>query len=190
MLRGRFDEALAALARARALDPLSLIINATSGFILYFARRSDEAVAHCEQALATEANFSPSQYFLGLACEQKGWYDRALAAFRKSWELAGESAGIDAAALAHCAARAGRAAEARQIRDVLTRRAQAQYVPPFYGALVSLGLGDGPAALTALEKSCEERDFYLIYLKVDPRLDPLRGDARFTDLLGRVGLAG
>jgi tetratricopeptide (TPR) repeat protein len=77
MLLGRFDEALLVLDRAQEIDPLSLIINATSAYILYFARRYDEAIAHCERALAMEENFSPSQYFLALACEQKGWHDRA-----------------------------------------------------------------------------------------------------------------
>jgi hypothetical protein len=57
-------------------------------------------------------------------------------------------------------------------------------------ALISVGLGDLETALEWLEKAYADRDFYLIYLKVDPRLDPLRGDVRFTDLLRRVGLAG
>ena len=189
MLLGRFDESLAALARAHEIDPLSLIINATSGFILYFARQYDEAVAHCERALALEGNFSPAHYFLGLACEQLGRHDRALTAFRKSSSLAGENSAVDAAALAHCCAAAGRPAEAQKIRDDLTRRSQTRYVPPLHGALISLGLGDTQAALVALEAACAARDFYLIYLRVDPRLDPLRGEARFTDLLRRIGLA-
>ena len=189
MLRGRFDESLAALARARELDPLSLIINATGGFVLYFARRYEEAVAQCERALALEENFSPAHYFLGLASEQLGRHDRALAAFRKSLALAGENSAVDAAALAHCCALAGRTAEARKIRDDLTRRSQTRYVPPFHGALIALGLGDAQAALDALEVAYAARDFYLIYLRVDPRLDPLRGEARFGDLLRRIGLA-
>jgi serine/threonine protein kinase/tetratricopeptide (TPR) repeat protein len=190
MLLGRFDEALVTLARAQEIDPLSLIINATSAYILYFARRYDEAVEHSQRALAMEENFSPSQYFLALACEQKGWHDRALAAFHKALLLAGENTGCDAAALAHGYATAGRTAEAQQILDELIQRSQTRYVPAFYVALVALGLGDTPTALQWLEKGYEERDYYLIYLKVDPRLDPLRGDARFTDLLQRVGLAG
>jgi serine/threonine protein kinase/tetratricopeptide (TPR) repeat protein len=189
MLLGRFDEALAALARARELDPLSLIINATSGFILFCARRYDDAIAHCERALATSANFSPSHYFLGLACEQKGLHERAIAAFQTSLRLAGGASHIDAAALAHATALAGRADEARRIGDELARRGQTRYVPPFCLALIALGLGDTRGALEILDRACQERDFYLIYLKVDPRLDPLRGDPHFADLLGRVGLA-
>jgi eukaryotic-like serine/threonine-protein kinase len=190
MLLGRFEQALSELARAQELDPLSLIINATSGYILYFARRHDEAIERCERALAMEENFSPAQYMLALACEQKGLHDQAIAAFQKSLRLAGESAGCDAAALAHAYALAGRTAEARTILNELLERSKQRYVPAFYMALISVGLGDLETALQWLEKAYQDRDFYLIYLKVDPRLDPLRGDVRFTDLLRRVGLAG
>ena len=190
MLLGRFDQALSELARAQELDPLSLIINSTTGYILYFARRQDEAIERCERALALEENFSPAQYSLALACEQKGLHDRAIAAFQKSLLLSGESAGCDAAVLAHGYAVAGRTAEARKTLNELLERSKERYVPAFYVALISVGLGDLETAFEWLEKAYKERDFYLIYLKVDPRLDPLRGDARFTDLLRRVGLAG
>jgi tetratricopeptide (TPR) repeat protein len=190
MLLGRFEQALSELARAQELDPLSLIINATSGYLLYFARRYDEAIERCQRALAMEENFSPAQYMLGLACEQKGLHDRAITAFQKSLLLAGEAAGCDAAALAHAYALAGRTAEARTILHELLERSKQRYVPGFYVALISVGLGDLETALEWLEKAYADRDFYLIYLKVDPRLDPLRGDVRFTDLLRRVGLAG
>jgi serine/threonine-protein kinase len=188
MLLGRFDQALSELARARELDPLSLIINATSGYILHFARRTDEAIAHCERALTMEENFSPGQYMLGLACEQKGLYDRAIACFQKSLLLSGEHAGCDAAQLGHAYALAGRTADAQKILDQIKERSKQRFVPPFFVALISLGLGDTATAFEWLEKSYQERDFYLIYLKIDPWLDQLRGDARFTDLLRRVGL--
>ena len=73
---------------------------------------------------------------------------------------------------------------------VILQRSKQRYVPAFYVALISVGLGELETALEWLEKAYQDRDFYLIYLKVDPRLDPLRGDARFIDLLRRVGLAG
>jgi serine/threonine-protein kinase len=190
MLLGRFEQALAELARARELDPLSLIINATDGYILFFARRPDEAIERCERAVALEENFSPAQYFLALACQQKGWHDRAIAALQKSLLISGVTVGCDAAALAHAYAVAGRTAEAETILAELRQRSQRRYVPAFYVALIAVGLGDTATALDWLEKAYQERDFYLIYLKVDPRLDPLRGEARFTDLLRRIGLAG
>jgi serine/threonine-protein kinase len=189
MLLGRFDEALAKLARARELDPLSLIINATSGYILYFARRTDEAIEHCERALALEENFSPSQYMLGLVYQQKGWHDRAIACFQKSLALSGEHAGCDAASLAHAYALAGRTSEAQKILDDIKHRSAERFVPPFFVALISAGLGDQETALEWLEKSFAARDFYLIYLKIEPRLDPLRRNSRFADLLRQVDLA-
>lgn len=51
-----------------------------------------------------------------------------------------------------------------------------------------LGLGEKDQAFTFLEKAFQERNSLLIYLKLEPELDPLRSDARFADLLRRVGL--
>ncbi|HEV3143548.1 MAG TPA: protein kinase [Gemmataceae bacterium] len=188
MLLGRFEEALPRLAKAQQVDPLSLIINATKAYILYFARRYDEAIDEAQGALALDDNFSPAQYFLALACEQKGMHERALAAFQKSLLLSGENAGCDAAALAHGYATAGRTAEAKKMLDMMVERAKLCHVPAFYPALIAAGLGDKETALEWLAKSYDERDFYLIYLKIDPRLDPLRNDSRFVDLLKKVGL--
>jgi serine/threonine-protein kinase len=187
MVLGRFDQAFRELARGQELDPLSLIVNATSGFILYFARQYDDALERCERALTMEENFGPTHYFLGLVCEQKGLYERAVASFQKCLALGGR--GSDTAALAHVFAISGRTSEAQKTLDELIQLSKRRYVPASYVAWISLGLGDTATALEWLEKAYQERDFYLIYLKVDPRLDPLRGDAHFKDLLRRVGLA-
>jgi hypothetical protein len=68
--------------------------------------------------------------------------------------------------------------------------AHERYVPPFFIALISIGLGDKETALEWLEKAYEARDCYMIYLKTEPRLDLLRRESRFAKMLQRIGLAG
>ena len=63
-----------------------------------------------------------------------------------------------------------------------------RYVSPYFMALIHAGLGEKSAAFKWLDKAYEERNEWLVWLKVDPKLDGLRDDARFADLLHRVGL--
>ena len=93
-----------------------------------------------------------------------------------------------AAALGHLYGKIGKAAEARAIFDQLQRRGEQGYVPAYDKALVCVGLGRTDEALEFLAAAYAERSGWMTYLKVDPRLDPLRGDARFVQLMQRVRL--
>src|SRR5262249_39941386 len=90
------------------------------------------------------------------------------------------------ALLGYCHGTAGRPAEARKILAGLQALAQARYVPAYYLALLHTSLGEDDAALDDLEKSFAARDVWLVWLKVDHRLDPLRGHPRFHALLARM----
>jgi hypothetical protein len=56
-------------------------------------------------------------------------------------------------------------------------------------ALAYTGVEDTPAALDELYKAYEQRDVILVWLGTEPRLDPLRGEPRFAELLRRIGLS-
>jgi serine/threonine-protein kinase len=206
---GRHDEALAEIKRAQELDPRSLIISAVVGRALYFARRYDEAVAQCEQTLQMK-EFGAAYLFLGRARLQQGKYDEALAALRKAHDLLGGTAVEAEIACAH--ARAGEKEEARKLLDKL-EAPRAGYVssgdlamayaalgekdqaftllkPGALGGLAAiLALGEKDQAFTLLEQAYREHSDSLVVLKVEPRLDPLRADPRFADLMRRVRLA-
>ena len=94
----------------------------------------------------------------------------------------------DIGALGHAFASWGKRDEARKVLDELFELAKRRYVPSFHIGLIYLRLGEIERAFEWFEKAHKERDFYLIYLKVDPRLDSIRSDARFVDLFRRVGL--
>ena len=70
----------------------------------------------------------------------------------------------------------------------LKLQARREYVPAYGLAEVYATLGDKEEAFAWLERAYEERSSWLVYIKVEPRLDTLRSDLRFQDLLRRMRL--
>jgi tetratricopeptide (TPR) repeat protein len=185
MLAGRLDEALARMRHAQRLDPLSLIITANVGYVLYFMGDDDQAVEQFRAALAMDADFPSAHYYLGLVYDRQARYDEAVAAFQKAIALSKGTPG-DLNALGHAYAAAGRTAEARAVLDELVRLSRGRYVPPFFIGFSHLALGEADEGFEWLERAYRERDFYMIYLRVDPRLEPIRSDPRYGDLVRRM----
>ena len=184
----RFDEALERIEVARRLDPLSLPIIDSVGEFLYFARRNEEAIVEFHKALEMDPNFLPSCINLGLAYEQVGMFSEAEAHFIKARQITGES--VDAlAALGHTYAISARTDDAFRVLAQLTELATHRYVSPYDIALIHAALSETDEAFRWLEKAYDERVEWMIYTNVDPRLDPLRTDAKFNDLIRRLGFA-
>jgi hypothetical protein len=85
-------------------------------------------------------------------------------------------------------ATAGRVADARAALEELYARRTRGYVPAITIALLHAALGEAEQAVDALWDAYEERSSPLMWMKVDPWLDGLRGHARFMELMDRVGL--
>jgi TolB-like protein/tetratricopeptide (TPR) repeat protein len=185
--QGRFEEALAEVTKAHDLDPLSLIINTVYGSTLNSAGRPDEAVQQLRRTLEMDPNFSVATFMLGQVWESQGDFKQAAAAYQSAW--AANNHPIRDALLACLDVRMGNEAAARKILDELTTRAQHEYVQSYALAVVHLALGDKEKALTLLEKAYEERGIQIggntCSLKIDKRLDALRGDPRFERLLAK-----
>jgi len=79
--------------------------------------------------------------------------------------------------------------EARKILTDLTTTAKTQYIPSYIFAMLYTALGERDRAFARLNQGFQERDPYLVRLRVDEVVDPLRSDPRFLDLLARVGLS-
>jgi tetratricopeptide (TPR) repeat protein len=183
----RFAEASAELAQARALDPLSLVINTSIGLPLYFARRYEDATAEFLKALDLDPSFGIAHYFLGQVYVQRQMFDEAIAAFQKAIELVGPSAEVSAA-LAHAYGASKQRAQARVRLADLLRESETRYVSPCLLAQIYLGLDQPEKALECLERAYDGRAADLIWLKVRPVFDAVRSDGRFRALLTRVGL--
>ena len=188
MSAGRFDEALAKIRRAQELDPLSLPINMTLGWVLLNARQYDQSAEQLRKTLEMDPNFLLAHHRLGLVYEQQGKYDEAIAEFKQVVTLSpGKPLGI--ASLAHAYALFGKRAEAQKGLAELQELSKQRYVSSVSIALIYAALGDKDQAFAWLEKADEAHDANLTRLKVDPRFDSLRSDPRFTALMRRLGLA-
>ena len=184
---GRFDEALAEIKRAQELDPLSLLIINTAGFVYLHDRQYDQAIRKAQEALEMQSAFSEGYSLLGSAYRQKGMYDKAIAAYQEAIALSGRHAG-HLASLGHAYAMAGRTNEVLEILDELTDRAKETYVSPFDMAVICVGLGEKNRVFGWLERAYDERSTGLTHLGTSPTFDSLRDDPRFDDLLRRIGL--
>ena len=185
---GRHNESIAQVKRAQDLDPLSLIINTTHGLMLYFAGKYDDAIEQYNNVLDMDSDFYVAHWQLGLAYEQKQMYEQALAEFQKASKLSPRNSSI-LESIGETYALAGRRTEARQILSQLTRLSKREFVAPELMAYLYVGLGDTDKAFDALNKAYDLRDNNLIFLNVDPSFRSIRSDARFQDLLQRLGLS-
>jgi TolB-like protein/Tfp pilus assembly protein PilF len=181
---GRLEEGRAEMARALDLDPASLIVNKNVGDADYFAGSFDRAIEQYQKTLDLDPDFYQARLFLGHALEQKGQIQAAIAEYEKARQADGDPAIL--AALAHAHARAGDVEKARAIVEDLRR--SARYVSPYHFAIVYVGLRQPDQAFEWLEKAYAERSERLLYVKIDPQLQPLRSDPRYRDLIRRIGL--
>ena len=183
---GRFAESMPQIRHAQDLDPLSVVVNMELAWNFFMAREYDHAIEQALRVTHLEPEFPSAQYILGLAWEQKGKFGEARAAFERSLAGSqGHASGV--AGLGHLFAVTGHKEDALRMLDQLDRLAARGYVAPFWHSMIHAGLGDADAAIGHLERSYTQSDVWLVWLNTDPRLDSLRADPRFQQLLRRVG---
>jgi DNA-binding SARP family transcriptional activator/TolB-like protein/Tfp pilus assembly protein PilF len=184
---GRFDEAQAQERLALELDPLSIAIAGTAGWVLHYSGKQAQAEAVLRSALRTDSSFAIGHLYMGRVQQFEGHLDSALAHFARtgafrSWipTVAGE---------AYVYAQQGRRAEAVRILQRLdSLSASGEYVTSYAIALVDAALGDRDKAFAALDRAVQERTHWLLWLNRDRRWDPIRSDPRFATLVRRVDL--
>ncbi len=185
VMQGKLDHALVEVKRAYELDPVSPIIHTDVGAVYLMARRYDEAIEQLRGTVQMDPEFYWAHRFLGMALDLKGDTTGALAEFTKAFQLNDDPAGLGF--IGHVQARMGHEKEARARLDQMNDAAKRRYVAPYAFALIHLALGDKDQALDWLEKAAQERGLtYFNFIKVDPFLDPLRGDPRFEALVNKV----
>jgi len=179
---GEFDRAIAELRRAQQLDPLSLIINADLGVAFTTARRYDEAITQLRKTLEMDPRFYYAHWNLGVALELKGELREALAEYKKAAELDDDP--IVLGLIAHADAKLGERDQALKLLAELQQVAAHRYVPFSTFAGIYMALGEKDKTIDYLERAY--RDRALSNIKVDPMLDPLRGDPRFEALVAKI----
>src|SRR3989454_2465270 len=184
----RFEEAVAQAQRAQTLDPVSPLINTWAGAAYFFAGRAEEAMASLQKALELDPSYSDASIVLARTYVTKGMYQRAITILQEALILNTREPFV-LGALAHAYARAGQRDEALKLVGELKRiQAERGNIPTFSFIWAYAGLGDKDQAFAWLETSYQERRDRMVWLNVDPLLDPLRSDPRFHDLVRRMGL--
>ena len=182
---GKFDDSFQQIKKARELEPLSTSINTSIGWRLYLAREYDRAIAQLRDTLEMDPASEWAHLNLGQAYEQKGQFGPAIEELQKALELS-HSSPLTLSALAHAEALSGNHAGANKLLTQLEALSKKQYVSPYYIAIVYLGLGKTEAAMDWLEKAYTDHSNGLVFLKVEPELDPLRTNPRFIALQHRL----
>jgi DNA-binding winged helix-turn-helix (wHTH) protein/Flp pilus assembly protein TadD len=182
-MRGRFDEGGREIAHARQLDPISIVASTVSGLHAYLVGDGDAATRHHRTAVELDPHHFVGHWGLGLALHTEGRHAEALAEHREAVRLAPEAT-LLLPVLARSLALAGSAAEAREVLE--QARKTALHLSAYQEATVDIALRRTARALDNLERAGEERDPWLVWLEVDPMLEPLHDHARFRRLARRV----
>jgi len=185
---GRFDEALAEVSRAEELDPLSLPSRTSRGFVLFMARRYELAIEGLEAAREMDPSFLPVRNTLAWNYAQAGLRERAIEQARFAVDASGRATTF-LSTLGYAYAVSGMVDDARQILRELEESGQRRTVSAYPMALMRLALGERDLAFDLLEGAFRERDWFLVLAKVDPRLDPIRSELRFSNLLHQIGFS-
>jgi serine/threonine protein kinase/Tfp pilus assembly protein PilF len=184
---GRVEESLQMISRAAELDPVSQAILKDKGLALYYNRQYDEAIELAAKTLELDPNYAAAHRLLSLAYQAKGMFDDALVENEKWGALTGNKVETTVT-LAQLYAVSGQTEEARRlVADVTGDKLVTQHVNRGL-ALVYAALGENDLAFKYLEDSYQRHEESILSLKVDPKLDPLRPDPRFTELLKKIGI--
>jgi eukaryotic-like serine/threonine-protein kinase len=184
---GRHEEAIAEAQRAYELDPLNLLIYTVVGDTLFYARRFERSLTPYRKCLELDPNFGAAHTDLARSLEHVGRAEEAIKEFVRG-TTGPDGLPRPSSGLAILYARAGRLDDARATLEAVQELSQKQFVSPYGIASYYAVIGDNDRALDWLEKAYSERDGTLVWLKVHPRLDGLRGEPRFRDLLARMRL--
>ena len=182
---GRLDEALAESGHALALDPVSPMSLNNRAMLLFRARRYGEAIQASQQALDLDPSFVNALWWQGLSYAGSRDFPKSIACLTKAITLSDEP--LFRALLGHVYGRAGERVKALDILKELTELAKQRYITPVDFAILYAGLGDANSTFDWLEKAYQARATRIHELR-SMYFDSFRSDARYADLMRRVGL--
>jgi tetratricopeptide (TPR) repeat protein len=183
---GRFEESVRHYETALEIDPFSLQINMNLATTYFLSGEYDRAVSHLRKTSELEPNYMPTLFVLGCVYIQQGRLEEAIEQFQAIYRQEEESY-LALGFMGYAHALAGQRAEAETLLNVLQEVSKRKYVSPYSVLVIHLGLGPERRVFELLEQLYEERNDWLVWLKVSPELRSVRNNPRFKDLLRRVG---
>jgi eukaryotic-like serine/threonine-protein kinase len=184
---GRLHEAIPMATEARELEPLVASRASSLGILYYYRRDFPAAIAEMERALNLVPDFLPGHFGLGRIYAALGRYDDAIASIERS--VAKERIGAYVVELARVHAAAGHVAESEALmRELEELRAAGEGFSLDNYAYIAAARGRIDEAFEILNRAVDQKLTNTLWIAVDPRVDPLRSDPRFDQLLARMGL--
>jgi len=183
---GRFEESIRHYEAALERDPFSLQINMNLATTYYLRGEYERSVAHLTKTSELEPGYMPVHFVLGCVYIQQGRLEQAIKEFQFIYKLDDE-AYLALGFMGYAHALLGQRAEAETLLNILLDTSRRQYVSPYSMLVICLALGPQERVFELLEQLYEERNDWLVWLKVSPELKSLRNDPRFKNLLQRIG---
>lgn len=184
---GRLQDAIDTMRKALVLDPLSVHYSEWLARFLLYDGDYDAAIAQGQRTMEMDEICHRAQHYVGAALLAKGDPQGALTWFRRAQSLERAPRAWDAL-IVRALAVLGQHDEAAAILARLEDESHRQYLR---GEIIATGyaaIGDLDKAFASLERAYQARSAGLLYLKIDPAYEPLRGDQRYDDLVKRIGL--
>jgi TolB-like protein/Flp pilus assembly protein TadD len=183
---GRHEQAIAEAKRAMELDPFSRLTYGDPSWVLLMARRYDRALLESRTVVERQPDFGYARAVLGLSYAENGRYAEAVTEAQSATRL--DDSPFLLAVLAQVHALSGNKSQAMRVLEDLEHLTKKRYVCSYEVATAFVLLKEKDRAFRWFDKAVEDRSDCMVVLAVDPRLDSLRSDPRFQDLLRRVGL--
>ena len=184
---GRHEDAVDRARYAKQLNPLSLAAGLNLGWQMYQAGNYIEASAEVDKLIEFNPKFWGGHWAKGHIYNQHEIYENAINEFQQAIELEGGHS-LPISALGYTYAVAGMPDEARRIVAELEDLSMDTYVSPFHVAIVYAGLNEPDLMFEWLERAYQVRARSLAWLQVTKEMKPFHDDARFQDLLKRIGI--
>jgi len=181
---GRQAEGMAELRRALEMEPFSTVINRLYGDLLLYGRRYDEGLAQLKKTLELEPGFRTTHLSLSCIYQLMGRYAESVESYARYQELEGK---LQTAVFARKSFAVG--GWPGYLRE-MTGPHRPEGLSPYVAATYHVQLGEKDKAFAELDKAFENREFLLLYIKIDPRIDALRDDPRYQELVRRMRFPG
>jgi eukaryotic-like serine/threonine-protein kinase len=182
---GRPTEGAAEMNLAQQLNPVDQHTNVDVSVPYYLARQFDQSIAQSRKAIEMFPDFYLGHLMLGSTLFQKGDHSTGIVELEKAKAI--EPTPHLYSCLAYAYGKAGRQDDARKLLVELQEISKRRHVAPYLFAMIYIGLDEKDEAFVWLEKAYQERSWWLLWIKMDPMVDSLRSDARFNDLMRRLG---
>lgn len=182
---GRFEESMATLAEISRSEALSPLVSSTWIVVHICARCYEEALIRGRQAVELHPYHQLSRFFYADALECAGRFEEALKEYQHASVVSPDLLWLRAME-GSCLAKSGRRKEALALLAELQKLRATEYVDPYHLALFHDALGLREEAIGELQRACAENSSMLHMLRVDPKVDGLRQDARFDEILREV----